>query len=106
MQLLFTFYFLLNGKPSSQTSSASNIHTLKHQADGVTPLFICVQKGNLSMVSMLLSAKADANIVRASDQTSPVHLASERGYAEIVKALVNATSMETLNRCSPRTHGT
>ena len=54
------------------------------------------------MVSMLLSAKADANIVRASDETSPIHAASEKGYAKIVLTLIadNVTSMDTLNRCS------
>ena len=83
-------------------------YTLKHQADGVTPLFICVQKGYLSMVSMLLSAKADANIVRASDETSPIHVASQKGYATIVKKLIakNVTSIETLDRCSLKTNGT
>ena len=40
--------------------------------------------------------------MRASDEASPVHIASEKGYAKIVQALVanNVTSMATLNRLS------
>ena len=60
------------------------------------------------MVAMLLSAKADANIARASDDTSPIHIASQKGYTTIVKALIakNVTSMETLNAYSRKTCAT
>ena len=77
-------------------------------ANGVTPLFICTQKGYGSMVSMLLSAKADANIVRASDETSPIHIAAQKGYATIIRSLTpeKVTNLKTLNRRSLKTHAT
>lgn len=91
-----------------QNGASVNAITNAEAADGVTPLFICAQKGYASMLSMLLSAKADANIMRASDETSPIHISSQKGHLTIVKALIRkkATSIETLDHCSRKTHAT
>lgn len=56
-------------------------------AEQRTPLLYACEAERVDVALLLLSFRADANI-STSDGTTPLHVASETGYEEVVKALV------------------
>lgn len=54
------------------------------------PLHYAARKGNMGVVQALLAAKADANAKLPGSGLTPMQLAAQGGYPEIVRALLNA----------------
>jgi ankyrin repeat protein len=57
---------------------------------GETPLMIAVENGNVKMVSMLLAAGAQHDVVRCADGATALHLAIGFSCIDIAKALIDA----------------
>lgn len=57
-------------------------------ARGQTPLHIAAQKGDISIVRLLLDSKTVNVNAQDSSGATPLHLASENGHIEVVKLLV------------------
>lgn len=67
-------------KKGAQVDSAKN--------DGVTPLIVSSEMGNIEVVTLLLSKGADVNKVRTTDGLSSIYVASSTGHKSIVELLL------------------
>ena len=57
--------------------------------DGITPLHIAAQNGNIEIVTQLLAAGANVNIAD-SEGTTPLYMAAFYGFIEVLEKLLNA----------------
>ncbi|XP_055006207.1 ankyrin repeat and SOCS box protein 3 [Boleophthalmus pectinirostris] len=55
--------------------------------EGETPLFLAAQNGRLSVVKLLLRARAHVNL-QTNDLSSPLYTAVDRGHTEVVQLLL------------------
>ena len=65
------------------------------QGDGMTALHWAALNGNLTIVNALLAAHARVESVTRLGNYTPIHLASSRGHADAVGALLNAGGSAT-----------
>ncbi|OQS03055.1 serine/threonine-protein phosphatase 6 regulatory ankyrin repeat subunit A-like, partial [Thraustotheca clavata] len=63
-------------------------HNGHDDINGVSPLFIAAQNGDVNIVSQLISAGANINLAERNGYT-PLYTAAEQGYIDIVEILVS-----------------
>jgi ankyrin repeat protein len=64
-----------------------------HPGDGLTPMCIACEHGNVAMVERLIVAGADVNKAGV-DGSTPLHLAAEAGHADVVAVLIDAAGVD------------
>jgi len=59
------------------------------EEDGITPLYLCGQKGNSECCELLIEAGADPNFL-CDNNCGPLYVASELGHLNVIKRLIEA----------------
>jgi len=59
------------------------------EEDGITPLYLCGQKGNSECCELLIEAGADPNFL-CDNNCGPLYVASELGHLNVIKRLIFA----------------
>jgi ankyrin repeat protein len=58
------------------------------QREGVSPLFVACEYGQVDVVQYLIEHDADLNLDRLGDGATPLYIASEKGHLNIVDILI------------------
>jgi len=93
----FSYICFLDGEKGRQAINLLGSLTQQQQNKLVTPqlsedpaIYVAAERGNLGLTTTLLKLKADPNIVGTSTQQTPLFIAADNGYSQVVQALVDA----------------
>lgn len=78
----------------------------KCSVNGLSPLYLAAQNGDVEFVKLLLKNGADANLCRIIDKTlkiSPLIAACFKGYIDIAKLLIQSGADMNYQLCNGRT---